>query len=188
MDSRRWSLQLFRTCRRKKSEQRTEGEKEARREREREWGREKYAGKEIKRGETLLTPVWYKSCRARGGSWPVDIFGIKGVSQRCIIPREGPFAKRSIAHGYREQLLFLSNCNWINHVAGNNGVSTDADHHLCRFPPSSSNGLLMGLNPRPASIWRADWKLSSSSSFFFLLFDLPWVDGKKGNIPLVEYL
>lgn len=170
MDSRRcWSLQLFRTCRRKKSEQRTERrerKKRSEREREREGKIER-----DKEGETLLTPVWYESCGARGGSWPVDIFGIKGVSQRCIIPREGPLAKRSI--GYREQLLFLSNCNCGGHVGG--GIMGFQPPPLS---PASLSAIFLeraadGIKPSA----RLDLTRSLKTFFFFffffsLLFDL----------------
>lgn len=136
-------------------------ERNAQKEREREGKIER-----DKEGETLLTPVWYESCGARGGSWPVDIFGIKGVSQRCIIPREGPLAKRSI--GYREQLLFLSNCNCGGHVGG--GIMGFQPPPLS---PASLSAIFLeraadGIKPSA----RLDLTRSLKTFFFFFFFSL----------------
>lgn len=101
----------------------------------------------------------------------MDIFGIKGVSQRCIIPREGPLAKRSI--GYREQLLFLSNCNCGGHVG--EGIMGFQPPPLS---PASLSAIFLeraadGIKPSA----RLDLTRSLKTFFFFffffsLLFDL----------------
>lgn len=143
-------------------------EKETEREREgkREGGRERIQGERDKkkgRGETLLTPVWYKSCRAP--SWPVDIFGIKSVSLRCIIPREGPFARRSIGHGIANNFCFCFQLQPVDkpRLGWNNGVSTTTTiTQLCRrvtfrHLPRTADGI----KPSHASIWRA------AENFFF---------------------